>query len=235
MRRNTWAWLLGAVLVAGCGTSSEPALHSPPSYRLLHGPMMGDSGMGQPASGPGSFGPTQPMAPAPVTIPSESAPQGDEQWQSLGWDGRSAAQKGSVPFQRFGADSSAPGFPPRAAVDGNPNTHWASGVPHDTTATYVVELEQPQSIRSLTLKTGPTEGASYQVGVSSDGETWANVSQPIERSNSADNINGYGTYNVKLSGFAQLTEARFVRVKWYNPRGTADHAEIYTLKIHPSR
>lgn len=113
-------------------------------------------------------------------------------------------------FAKAIADSTSPNSAgPAAAIDLDPDTHWANEAYERPEAWLAVALQHAATVHSLTVKTGPTPpGTWFDVEVSEDGTHYTAVA-------SHEVLHGWNMTPIVL---AHPVPARYIRLHWHNPQ-----------------
>lgn len=128
-----------------------------------------------------------------------------------------------LPVIGTSVDSTLSGFPADRMLDGSQSTQWASGNYRATTAWAAVELSAAASIASVGLKTGPSNGTSYDIQTSDDGTNWTT------RVTGAANT----TWNMETKTLPAGSSGKFVRILWRNSTTNPQaRFSIYELLIN---
>lgn len=111
-----------------------------------------------------------------------------------------------------------PQFAPEAAVDGDPQTRWASG--YDDDAWLQVELAEPARVGRAVLRWEGAYGEAYELQVSADGMDWTTVATVTDGTGGVDDLR-----------FDTFDPVRFVRLQGVR-RGTEFGYSLYTLELY---
>lgn len=107
-------------------------------------------------------------------------------------------------------------FAPFRAIDGNPNTEWASTDRDE--ASLIVRFNQVESVGAVRIKTGPTQGSYYVIEFSDDGQTWRAGSGALTNST-------WAMENKPVSG-----QGAMMRVRWFRNNAPLRHMSVFEVQ-----
>lgn len=115
------------------------------------------------------------------------------------------------------SDSSSYNYPPSRAIDGNPNTEWASR-DGETTAMLSIIMPKKTKFTAVRIKAQPTQGSKYAFEASDDGENWRFISGTLTASD-------WKTETHRVQG-----EGHFLRVRWMKLNSDLKHWSIFEIQ-----
>ncbi len=112
---------------------------------------------------------------------------------------------------------------PELAVDGDTDSQWLGPGTRQATASFAVELAKRSLVREFRLKTGPLKGATLELQVSDNGQSWRTVRSGAR----------IDSWQMERLALPRPTAARWVRLVWRNtPDRQVQRFELFELEVY---